>query len=143
MNEKIIDLAAEIANREDNQSTKEKDLALYTADIWRDELAILAPERLNPSREIKSLNFKRIKNPENKELTKQYVRYLLLNTDQTLKYIRNQLCDVITVLNIVDKPYTEWAAADVEYLTGYLSQKKIKLDSLVFIEMKELIYKCI
>ena len=130
MNEKIIDLAAEIANREDNQSTKEKDLALYTADIWRDELAILAPERLNPSREIKSLNFKRIKNPENKELTKQYVRYLLLNTDQTLKYIRNQLCDVITVLNIVDKPYTEWAAADVEYLTGYLSQKKIKKNTL-------------
>lgn len=130
MNEKIIDLAAEIASREDNQSAKVTDVALYTADIWRDELEILAPERLNPSREIKSLNFERIKNPENKELTKQYVRYLLLNTDQTLKYVRNQLYDITTVLNIVDKSYKEWAAADVEYLTEYLHQQNIKKNTI-------------
>ena len=60
--------------------------ALYSGDVWKAELRFLTPERLNPSRQINSLNFKPITDERNKDLAKAYVKYLLLNTNLSGNY---------------------------------------------------------
>lgn len=92
----------------------------YSADMWNLRRMSIATERKNPSMDRERLYFNKFANDDNKELVKQYAKYLLLNTDNSVSTIASKIGSLANTLNCVKKPYVKWDNDDTAYMVEQL-----------------------
>lgn len=73
----------------------------FQKDLWLVSSFNLSKERLNPTRNIKTVNFNGINNDENKRFLKKYIKYLLENTDISLSTIISKLSKLKNLLEFL------------------------------------------
>lgn len=89
----------------------------WEANVWYLERFHFSKERLNPSNPVKSISFTEIKQNENKELLKNFTRYLLGVTDLSISTIFRKFMVIRKFLmhfNEVEKNVTEFTAEDID-----------------------------
>ncbi len=80
----------------------------FDRDFWDSSIIKIAPERLNLSTPFYSINFRLIKNIENREFVKLYIKHLLGHTEMAYSTIYNyfsifnQFCKHIKDISITD-----------------------------------------
>lgn len=110
----------------------------FKPDIWFLNKMNISPERINLSRNRKRLLFSGIKDKHNKKLVKEYIKYLLLNTDNSINTICFKLNSVKNCLNMVDKPYTEWDMKDAEvFVEKSKNNRKVKSIANMIMHMED------
>lgn len=75
---------------------------MFEKDLWEVSNLNLSKERLNNTRNIRTINFNIISNQENKILLKKYIKYLLKNTDISLSTIISKLSKLKNFLVFLD-----------------------------------------
>lgn len=63
-------------------------------DLWSVEEFNISKHRINSSNAIRTLNFYNISNENNKEILKQYIKYLLLDTQTSVSFIQSKIGDI-------------------------------------------------
>lgn len=101
----------------------------FEKDVWLISNFSLSKERLNPTRNIRTINFEDICNSKNKRLLKKYIKYLLENTDISLSTIISKLSKLKNLLEFLgDKNLDEITRKTVigyyEYLADRFSNSK-------------------
>lgn len=94
---------------------------LYVKDLK------LSSHRINPSRDIKTINFISIENEYNKKILKDYIKYLCYETEISLSFIYSKLTSIKEFMNkFVDKRIDELTRKDIEIYKEYLLKKEIE-----------------
>lgn len=83
-------------------------------DIWELKQFNLPENRLNLSKKIYNINFTLIKNKENRELIKKYIKYLIELTELKITTINSSCNDLSIVSNSISKSFLEMTANDFE-----------------------------
>ncbi len=105
-----------------------KEIHWYT-DIWYLERIHIAKARINESNPASRLIFEDVKNAKNRELLKEYIKYLLAVSDLSVSNIRNKNMYIRNFMEVLDEQ--EIAAAELtknifEIYTGRLFEKRLK-----------------
>lgn len=66
----------------------------WNANVWYMERIHLAPERIDPSKPVKSLSFAEVEHTENRRLLKKYMRYGLGITNLSINNLRQEMNEV-------------------------------------------------
>ena len=75
----------------------------WQANVWYLERFRFSGDRMNPSRPISTLSFLTVRNPENRSLLQEYIRYCLAVTDATIGNIRGQLYNLSEFMQYIQK----------------------------------------
>ena len=94
-------------------------------DVWYLPDIPMSPDRVDPSRKIKTLSFKSMINAENRELLKKYVKHLVLDTRLSLNTIISKRTVIISALNVAgDTAFADYTEKEFGVLVEYLKKNR-------------------
>lgn len=97
-----------------------------TADLWSVEEFNISRHRINQSNAIRTLNFYNISNENNKEILKQYIKFLLLDTQTSISFIHSKIVDIKKFFKFFkSKDLKDISRIDVEEYKTYLLSTNI------------------
>lgn len=98
-----------------------------TSDLWNVGEFNISKHRINPSNSIKALNFYNIFNEDNKEVLKNYVKYLLLDTQISISFIQSKIGDIKRFFDFFkSKTLKQISRTDIEEYKTYLLNSNIR-----------------
>lgn len=103
----------------------------FAGDIIELDRLKIAPERQNDTTHRRTIGLFKIKNPKNKELVRQYVKYLFHNTNNSISTIASKVASISAILNLCNKSYIEWTQDDADLVIQKLLGKNYKKKTLV------------
>ena len=92
----------------------------YACDYWVLGEIPMSPDRVNPTSRHRTMNFSIINDATNKRLCKQYIKHLLLETNEAVSTVLVKQHRLRAALNIAEKPFTEWTSTDVEVVISHM-----------------------
>lgn len=105
-----------------------KEIHWYT-DTWYLERIHISEARINESSPTISLTFEDVKNPQNREFLKKYIKYLIAVSDLAVSNIRNKSMYIRGYLGFLDEQKitaTELTKEIFEIYTGRLFEKEMQ-----------------
>lgn len=98
---------------------------VFEKDVWYLPDIPMSPDRIDPSRRLRTLSFKSMSNAGNRELLKKYIKHLFLDTHLSLNTIVSKRTVIISALNVAgDISFADYTRQEFDLLMEYLRKNR-------------------